>query len=262
MTKSRIENFTIKSENLNKEMAIAVYLTFDYDEKENFPTLYFHHGRNGDENILFDSNLNVVADKLIENHKINSMIIVCPNLDNSRGLNSTSEYKEVKDPYDRIINNGMYEYYFINEVIPEIDKKFKTIKNRKSRYVGGASAGGYIALHNAFRHPDLFSKVGGHMPAIELELEEEDKAYFQNLENWEKYDPIHIARNMEHTDLKIYLDAGDKDEGEFYKGCSVLQEILTEKGMISQNHIYEGHHNVEYIKENIEKYLCFYGEEN
>ena len=72
----------------------------------------------------------------------------------------------------------MYEDYFINEVIPTIDNKFKTLKNRNSRFVGGASVGGYIALHNAFRHPDLFSKVGGHMPAIELQLEKEDKAYF------------------------------------------------------------------------------------
>ncbi len=241
-------------------MAISVYLPFDYDNKESFPTLYFHHGRNGDENILVDAGLKTTADRLINNHTINSMIIVCPNLDNSRGLNSSSEYKEVKDPFGRIINTGLYENYFINEVISEIDKRFKTIKNRKYRFVGGASAGGYIALHNAFRHTDLFSKAGGHMPAIELELEEEDKAYFQNPKNWEKYDPIHLAKKMEQSDLKIYLDAGDEDEGQFYEGCAMLQDVLIEKGIISQNHIYKGHHNVEYIKTNMEKYLCFYDE--
>lgn len=43
----------------------------------------------------------------------------------------------------------------------------------KARYIGGASAGGYTALHNAFRHQDKFSKVGGHMPALLAhELEE------------------------------------------------------------------------------------------
>ncbi len=259
VTKSRIENFKIKSKYLNKKMAVSVYLPIDYDDKKSFPTLYFHHGRNGNENILFDAGLSTIADKLIKNHKINSIIIVCPNLDNSRGLNSSSEYREVKDPFDRIINNGMYEDYFINEVIPTIDNKFKTLKNRNSRFVGGASVGGYIALHNAFRHPDLFSKVGGHMPAIELQLEKEDKAYFQNQDNWDKYDPIKIAKEMELLDFKVYLDAGDKDEGEFYNGCSILDKILKSRGIESQNYVFEGHHNVEYIKSNMEKYMMFYG---
>jgi len=259
MIKSRIENIRISSKSLKKEMTISIYLPKDYDYKESFPTLYFHHGRNGNENILIEAGINTVADKLIESHTINSMIIVCPNLDNSRGLNSSFEYKEVKDPFGKIINNGMYEDYFINEIIPEIDKKFKTIRNRNNRFVGGVSAGGYIALHNAFRHPELFSKVGGHMPAIELQLEEEDKAYFQNQDNWDKYNPIKIAKEMECCDFKVYLDAGNKDEGEFYNGCSILDEILKLRGIESQNHINKGHHNVEYIKNNMEKYLMFYG---
>lgn len=259
MTKSTIENIKIGSKNLKKEMNVSVYLPSDYNEKDSFPTLYFHHGRNGNENILTEAELNTVADKLIANQKINSMIIVCPNLDNARGLNSSLEYKEEKDPLGRIINNGMYEDYFINEVINEIDNKYKTIKNRTERYIGGASVGGYIALHNAFRHPHLFSKVGGHMPAIELQLEEEDKAYFQKKENWDKYDPIKIAEEMKCCDLKVYLDAGSQDEGEFYKGCSILDKILKSRGVESQNHICEGHHNVEYIKSNMEKYMMFYG---
>jgi enterochelin esterase-like enzyme len=259
MKKSEIKRINLYSENLKKLMSISVYLPIDYDIKESFPTLYFHHGRNGNENTLIEADINSIADKLIESHTINSMIIVCPNLDNSRGLNSSSEYKEINDPFGRIIHNGMYEDYFIKEVIPEIDNKFKTIKNRVSRFIGGASAGGYIALHNAFRHPYLFSKVGGHMPAIELQLEEEDRAYFQNQEIWNKYDPITIANQMKLCDLKVYLDAGDKDEGEFYKGCSILNKILISRGFESQNYVFKGNHNIDYIKSNMENYLGFYG---
>ena len=258
MTESKIETIKITSIYLNKIMPVSVYLPCDYNEKDSFPTLYFLHGRSGDENILIESGLNISADKLIGNREINSMIIVCPRIENSRGINSSSICKEVNDPLGRIINIGMYEDYLINEVIPTIDKNFKTIKNRKGRYIGGASAGGYVALHSAFRHSDLFSKTGGHMPAIELQLEEEDKLYFQNPGDWDKYNPIYIASNMERSDIKIYLDAGDKDEGEFYKGCSALHEILTEKGMNSQNYIFKGNHNIKYIKSNIEKYLRFY----
>jgi enterochelin esterase-like enzyme len=107
----------------------------------------------------------------------------------------------------------------------------------------------------------MFSKVGGHMPAIELTLEEEDKPHFSSKEVWEKYDPVHIAKSKDiGADIQVYLDAGDKDEGQFYKGCSILNNILKEKGIPVQNHIYQGRHNVEYIRDNIEKYLKFYGE--
>jgi enterochelin esterase-like enzyme len=259
METSRIEKIVIQSKSLNKEMSILVYLPCGYDEDKSFPTLYFLHGRSGNENILIDIDLNIVADRLIEQKEIDPMIIVCPNLENSRGLNSSSVCQEVKDPLGRIINIGMYEDYFINEVVPEIDKRFKTIKNRRGRCIGGASAGGYTALHHAFRHPEMFSKVGGHMPAIELQLEEEDQAYFQSFGSWEKYDPIKIATEMKCTDFRVYLDAGDQDEGGFYEGCAILHKILNEKHIQSQNHIFKGHHSIEYIKSNIEKYMKFYG---
>lgn len=259
MNKSRIEKVIIQSKSLNKEMSMLVYLPCGYDEGETFSTLYFMHGRSGNENFITNIDLNVVSDRLIEANRIRPMIIVCPNMDNSRGINSSLDCKEVLDPRNRTINIGMYEDYFINEVIPEIDKRYKTIKNRDDRYIGGASAGGYIALHNAFRHPNLFSKIGGHMPAVELQLEDEDNAYFQHEGDWEKYDPITIAKEMTCADFKVYLDAGDKDEGGFYAGCSILNNILKEKGIESQNHVFEGQHNVEYIKSNIEKYMLFYG---
>lgn len=100
------------------------------------------------------------------------------------------------DPEDnnRIINLGMYEDYFIKEIVPLTDKTFNTIKDRKGRYIGGISAGGYAALHNTFRHQHMFSKVGGHMPALELKLEDEDKPYYKDIGVWEKYDPQYILQ--------------------------------------------------------------------
>lgn len=161
---------------------------------------------------------------------------------------------------NRIINLGMYEDYFIKEIIPLIDERFNTIKDRKGRYIGGASAGGYIALHNIFRHQNMFSKVGGHMPALELNLEDDDKLYFENLASWNEYNPLYIAKNNNIlSDIKVFLDAGNKDEGRFYEGCLVLYKILKQKGINSKNNIFKGHHNIEYIKSNIEKYLKFYG---
>lgn len=261
MSQSKVEILNFNRNILGKEMKVSVYLPEGYDNLTPLPVLYFLHGRSGNENIMFELDIKSKADKMIKNREINPMIIVCPRMENSRGLNSSLICKEVINPKDnRVINLGMYEDYFMKEIIPLIDKKFNTINDRKQRFIGGASAGGYIALHNAFRHQGIFSKVGGHMPALELKLEDEDKIYYTDLAVWDKYDPIYIARNNDIlSDMDIYLDAGDRDEGRFYEGCLVLHELLREKGINSQNHIFPGNYSAKYIESNLEKYLKFYG---
>ncbi|WP_039656957.1 alpha/beta hydrolase [Clostridium tyrobutyricum] len=262
MNKSRIEKVDFYSNLLDKEMSMQVYLPGCYNSSTPLPVLYFLHGRSGNENLIFQLDINGKADKMIEDGEIKPLIIVCPRIENSRGLNSSLIYKGVSDPGDssRIINLGMYEDYFIKEIVPLTDQTFNTIKDIQGRYIGGVSAGGYIALHNTFRHQNMFSKVGGHMPALELKLEDEDRPYYKDMELWKKYDPIYIARNDNiSSDIDVYLDAGDRDEGRFYEGCSILHKILQEKGVNSQNHIFTGNHSAEYIQFNIEKYLKFYG---
>lgn len=260
MSDSNIKHIVFHSALLNKSMGINVYLPPAYEEHKNpLPVLYFLHGRSGNENILFDLNIHLKADEMIAQQKINPLIIVCPRIENSRGINSSPLCKEIVSSTDTVINIGMYEDYFIKEVVPLIDKQFNTICTKSGRYIGGVSAGGYAALHFAFRHQELFCKVGGHMPSIELGLEQEDAPYFPNMSIWEKYDPVTIARTTNLSkELSVYLDAGDQDEGHFYEGCKILQNILEEKGVTSQNHLFQGHHDATYISSHLEKYLEFY----
>lgn len=65
--------------------------------------------------------------------------------------------------------------------------------------------------------------------------------------------------NTNISNIDVYLDAGDNDEGQFYEGYSILHKTLIEKEVNSQNHVFSGHHSIEYIKSNLEKYFKFYG---
>lgn len=253
-----IETKAINSKVLERNMNISVYILKGY-ENINLPTLYFLHGRGGNENILKELEMDKVADKLIENHVINPLIIVCPYIANSRGINSSETYEEVQGKYG-VVHKGLFEDYIVKEVISFIDNSYKTIKNKNSRYIGGISAGGYVALHIGFNHQDIFSKIGAHMPAIDLNYEDEDECYFENKEMWLKYDPITIAENKKINDLKVFLDCGNTDEGRFYIACEKLYEILKSKNVNVENHIFKGHHNAEYIISNLEKYFKFYGD--
>lgn len=247
---------TIFSKYLQKNMNLSIFIPDDF-KNISLPVLYFLHGRTGSEKIMFQLNLDTIANKLIKSSIIKPMIIVCPNIDNSRGINSSDKYCEVKGKYG-IVHKGPYEDYFIKEVIPHIDANYNTVTNKKFRYIGGISSGGYAALHNAFRYADLFSKVGGHMPAIDISYDQEDECYFTDEEVWKKYDPITIAKKQNLNGLSVFLDAGNKDEGKFYIACEKLYKILKQKNVIVENHIFKGHHDAKYIEENLETYLKFY----
>ena len=171
MNQSKVEKISFYSKILGKDVQTSVYLPEGNNEITPLPVLYFLHGRSGNEHIMFELEINMKADSMISTGEIEPMIIVCPRMENSRGLNSSLISKEVPDSGygNGIINLGRYEDYFMDEVVPLIDNTFNTIKDRNGRYVGGASAGGYAALHYAFRHQDMFSKVGGHMAVSSAE---------------------------------------------------------------------------------------------
>ena len=117
MNNSRVERIDCYSDILKKEMPMQVYIPAGYDEFSRLPVLYFLHGRSGDENIMFEINLNEKADLLIEKGEIPPMIIVCPRMENSRGVNSSTISKTMSDSVTngRILHLGRYEDYFIED---------------------------------------------------------------------------------------------------------------------------------------------------
>lgn len=255
---SEIRHISYDSTYLNKQMALAVYLPDEYKYGGKFPVLYFLHGRSGDESFIEQLGLAQLTDSLIAASKIEPMIIVCSRMDNSRGLNSAKIARQEKIG-NNVIDVGRYEDYFIQEIIPYIDGNFNTIASRKGRYVGGCSAGGFAAIHYGLKYPELFSKVGGHMPAVELDLDPSDLPYYGSEEKFHNNNPLEFGDfNEYHKTQSWYLDAGDKDEGGFDKLIKILNRILVSQGIKTECHISNGHHNLEYLSENLEKYLMFY----
>ncbi|MFM8578785.1 MAG: alpha/beta hydrolase [Planctomycetaceae bacterium] len=51
------------------------------------------------------------------------------------------------------------ETVFIDELIPEIDRSFRTLASREGRILEGFSMGGYGAARLGFAHPDLFAGI-------------------------------------------------------------------------------------------------------
>ena len=57
---------------------------------------------------------------------------------------------------------GRYQDHVIKEVLPQIDRRYRTLPLARHRAVVGRSSGGIGALWLAMNHPDLFSAVASH----------------------------------------------------------------------------------------------------
>jgi S-formylglutathione hydrolase FrmB len=63
-----------------------------------------------------------------------------------------------------------YESYILGELIPEIDKRFRTIAERRGRVIAGLSMGGYGSFKFGLKRPELFSVVGSFSGALTAPL--------------------------------------------------------------------------------------------
>lgn len=224
----RIEEITVSSKSLNRDMAVNVYLPEHYADGSGYPVLYIIHGMSGNQTSwLTYLGMSSVADTLIREGKIEPLIIVAPQMDNSYGL-------------------GGYEGYLSVDLIQYIDSHYKTNPSREKRFIGGLSMGGFIALHSAFLHPNLFGKVGGHSAALFGYI-----SITQPTDN-----PIYIASYTDLSSVKVYLDCGNIDP--LSVPTKQLFDLLQSKQVPSENHLYSGGHEASYWRSHLEEYLVFY----
>ncbi len=64
------------------------------------------------------------------------------------------------------IASDKFESYIIKELIPEIDKKFRTVADRDHRAIAGLSMGGYGAIKFGVKYPGLFVLAGSFSGAL------------------------------------------------------------------------------------------------
>jgi|GEM_PF-263839 len=261
---SRIVQTDLYSAALGKTMKFNVYLPKGYDPGVDYPVLYLFHGYQGNENGWLNGlQVKEKADALLDQGRIFPLIIVSPQMDNSFGINSSPTYSLV-DPSDPVnsLYNGRYEDYLFQDLIPYIDSNYPTVTTRSGRFAGGLSMGGFIALHSAFSHPEMFAKVGGHSPAVVINdgsLTPAQYAWlYPNEATRLQRDPLALAQSKDLTGLEIYLDCGSADGYHFYRGTGQLADLLQQQGYDYEYHLNSGGHTLEYWGSHVEDYLLFY----
>jgi enterochelin esterase family protein len=148
----RVEQFNFSSKRLDNTRRLYVYLpaAYDGDTSRRFSSLYVHDGGE----YLERAKMTNVLDNLIAGGQVPPLIAV------------------MIDPVNRMEEywaNERYSDFLCDELLPDIDDRYRTAPERKARGVMGASLGGLISVYAALSRPDLFSLVAGQSSALMME---------------------------------------------------------------------------------------------
>jgi S-formylglutathione hydrolase FrmB len=205
-----LENHQLKSALMGREMPYRVIFPPDYRSRESaarrYTTVFLLHGLGGH----FD---NWSEKTGMGAYSYNQpFIIVMP--EGGDGWYTDS----VSVPADK------YERYFIEELIPEIDAKFRTAGSER-RIIAGLSMGGYGALKFALKYPDKFVIAGSFSGALDGPLRGQEHQFLrpsimsvfgaENSQTRKDNDIFRMVREMPPDKIKrlpfLYLDCGTED---------------------------------------------------
>lgn len=146
---AEIQEHKLQSGLMAREMPYRVLLPTMYAKTDKkYPVIYLLHGLTGHFDNWTDKT------KLAEYLAAYNFIVVTPEGNDGWYTDSSS------------VPNDKYESYIIKELIPEIDKKFRTDATRESRVIAGLSMGGYGSIKFGLKYPEMFALVGSFSGAF------------------------------------------------------------------------------------------------
>lgn len=156
-----------------------------------------------------------------------------------------------------------YETYVVKELVPFIDKQYKTIADRKARAISGLSMGGHGALYLSFKHQDVFGAAGSMSGGVDFrpfpekwDIKKRLGSIAEFPENWNQNTVTNMLDLVKDNKLKLIIDCGVDD---FF--MTVNRELHAKMLEQKINHDYierPGEHNLKYWENSLKYQLLFF----
>ncbi len=262
-----IEGLSIDSKILNQPVKYSIILPQDYySSKKSYPVVYLLHGLGDNESSWLEyGQVSQVTDAAIKKHGIIPMIYVMP-----QGF--TNYY--VNDYAGKF----MYEDMFIQELVPFIDKQYRTVADNKHRATLGYSMGGFGALVLPLRNPDVFTVCVPLSISVRTDAQymTEDASGWDEqwgrlfgaagttgesriTDHYKKHSPFHILTQPDLSKLKnikIYIDNGD-DEETLCRSNEELHILMRDRNFPHEFRVRNGGHEFQYWRDVLPNGLHF-----
>lgn len=203
----QIQHITVPATYVASPMDVKIILPESYatSTDKKYPVVYLLNGHGGDE----DSWLKFNEPRLDSLASMYDMIMVCPD-----GRNTW--YWDA--PLDSTLK---MESFLVKELVPYIDKNYRTIADANHRAITGFSMGGHGGLWLAMRHSNVW-RTGGSMSGGVNILQNPKWAEMwdmykrlgsrdENIEVWKKHTVLSLVPSLKPNQLNIIIDCGVDD---------------------------------------------------
>lgn len=244
-TSARIETIQFHSALLGKTLPYNVIVPADYrTSATRYPVLYLLHGWAGHYNDW--ATRTNIADYAAQYR----IIVVMPEGNDGWYTDSGT------------ISGDKYESYILQELIPDVQRRYRTIESRYGRGIAGLSMGGYGALKFGLKSPGTFAFAGSLSGALAATTwTEDDLKSFKGIndslvaafgardsQQRKVNDLFEIARAMSPPRAAalpyFYFDCGTED---FFLGVNEqFAALLSEKKIAHEFRELPGNHGWQY----------------
>jgi S-formylglutathione hydrolase FrmB len=256
----RHETVPFESKLVGAPLPYNVILPADYKtdaaKRRRYPVLYLLHGLSGSANDWVSERA-----RLADHAAHYPFIIVVPEGRNAWYTDSATAPAE------------KFESYFVKELIPDVDARFRTLASRDGRAVAGLSMGGYGSLKFGLKYPTLFAFAGsmsGALGAASWLPDEKMPAFVRpslarvygpasepDNETRKANDIFRLVRELSPEQLKVlpflYIDCGTED---FLIGDNRnFAALLVEKKIPHEFRQLPGGHNWPYWDRQVQEIL-------
>ncbi len=154
----------------DKKRMAYIYIPQSYDEdpERRYPVMYMFDGHN----VFFDKDATYgkswgMAKFMDESKK--DLIIVAVEC-NHEGNGRLQEYSPINFENSTLgkikAKGSLYMNWLVNELKPYIDKKYRTLPDRKNTIIAGSSMGGLMALYGACVYNHIFQRAACLSPSL------------------------------------------------------------------------------------------------
>jgi enterochelin esterase-like enzyme len=150
-----------KSNKVTRELNVYLPPGYDANSRQRYPVLYLLHGFANDHHSWHRyGRANDILDNLLATKSIKPFIVVMPLGYGGASVNGdgTGIPPASAGPFGG--DFALYERDILEDVIPLIDGKYRTVANRENRAIMGFSMGGMQAGRFGLGHLETFSYVG------------------------------------------------------------------------------------------------------
>lgn len=262
-----IEGLSLNSTILGQEVKYSVVLPADYFKgKKNYPVVYLLHGLGDNESSWLEyGRIAQIADKAVKEKETVPMIFIMPQGFRNYYVNDFA-------------GSFLYEDMFIQELVPHIDKSYRTIPNNAHRAAMGYSMGGFGALMLPARHPEIFSVSVPLSISVRTDAQYmvEDASEWNDqwgrlfggvgktgperlTEYYKEYSPFHFFNSgnaQSFLNFKLFIDNGD-DEYTLCRSNEELHILLRDLNIHHQYRVRDGGHEFSYWRDALPNALRF-----